>query len=65
MTLGDNADVVSWSGVEVNVAVVCGSLAALRALFNYLVPYFTTVKEETSESMYSLREERKEGAISV
>ncbi|KAF4784547.1 hypothetical protein HER10_EVM0009609 [Colletotrichum scovillei] len=61
----DNADVVSWSGVEVNVAVVCGSLAALRALFNYLVPYFTTVKEETSESMYSLREERKEGAIPV
>ncbi|OHF04569.1 integral membrane protein [Colletotrichum orchidophilum] len=61
----DNADVVSWSGVEMNVAVVCGSLAALRALINYLIPFFTTVKEDTSESMYSLQEDRKEGAIEV
>ncbi|EXF84884.1 integral membrane protein [Colletotrichum fioriniae PJ7] len=40
----DNVDVVLWSSVELNLAIICGSLPALRPLFKKLPIFFTTIK---------------------
>ncbi|KAF4780314.1 hypothetical protein HER10_EVM0010985 [Colletotrichum scovillei] len=51
----DNSDIISWSGIEVNVAIICGSLPALRVLFQYLPNPFTTSEKAGSESIHSLQ----------
>ncbi|KAL2879486.1 hypothetical protein SGCOL_005091 [Colletotrichum sp. CLE4] len=40
----DNVDVVLWSSVELNLAIICGSLPALRPLFKKLPIFFTTIR---------------------
>ncbi|KAF4775595.1 hypothetical protein HER10_EVM0012338 [Colletotrichum scovillei] len=54
----DNTDIISWSSVEVNVAIVCGSLPLLRPVFKYLSNPFKAVKVSSSESIYSLQRRR-------
>ncbi|KAF6841850.1 integral membrane protein [Colletotrichum musicola] len=38
----DNVDVVLWSSIEVNLAIVCGSLPALRPLFKRIPALLST-----------------------
>ncbi|KAK1633934.1 hypothetical protein BDP81DRAFT_379221 [Colletotrichum phormii] len=40
----DYFDVVIWSSVELNLAIICGSLPALRPLFKKLLIFFTTIR---------------------
>ncbi|KAF6813865.1 integral membrane protein [Colletotrichum plurivorum] len=48
----DNVDVVIWSSIEVNLAIMCGSLPALRPLFKKIPALFSnalgTVRSGTS-----------------
>lgn len=41
---GDNVEVVIWSSVELNLAILCGSLPALRPLFKKVPPFFATFR---------------------
>lgn len=40
----DNVDIVLWSSIELNAAIICGSLPALRPLFKKIPGILTTVK---------------------
>ncbi|OHE97213.1 integral membrane protein [Colletotrichum orchidophilum] len=40
----DNVDVVIWSSVELNLAIICGSLPALKPIFRKMSIVFTTIK---------------------
>ncbi|KAI8293070.1 hypothetical protein K4K56_005308 [Colletotrichum sp. SAR 10_98] len=40
----DNVDIVLWSSIELNAAIICGSLPALRPLFKKIPGILSTVK---------------------
>ncbi|OLN93074.1 hypothetical protein CCHL11_07529 [Colletotrichum chlorophyti] len=47
----DYIDIVIWSSVELNLAIMCGSLPALRPLFRTFPDFWSTVRE-TEQSGY-------------
>ncbi|TEA11261.1 Satratoxin biosynthesis SC1 cluster protein 4 [Colletotrichum sidae] len=57
----DNVDVVLWSSIELNLAIVCGSLPALRPLFKKIPGLLSTVKE-TAQSEYRRRSQMPSNA---
>ncbi|KAF6821751.1 integral membrane protein [Colletotrichum musicola] len=48
-TTWDNVDVVTWSMTEISVAMICGSLPALRPLFKKIPGFLTTIRGSTVE----------------
>ncbi|WQF88438.1 Putative extracellular membrane protein, CFEM [Colletotrichum destructivum] len=60
----DNVNLVVWSSIELNLAIICGSLPALRSLFKKIPALLKTVKS-SAEGEKSRADQRRQSATVI
>ncbi|TQN69557.1 Satratoxin biosynthesis SC1 cluster protein 4, partial [Colletotrichum shisoi] len=61
----DNVNLVVWSSIELNLAIVCGSLPALRSLFKKIPALLKTVRLSAGGGEKSRADRRRQSATVI
>ncbi|KAF2831740.1 hypothetical protein CC86DRAFT_282469 [Ophiobolus disseminans] len=57
----DQTDVINWSGIEINVGIICSCMPALRVILVRLFPKILGSTQGTSQPMYNKYGSRSQG----